>query len=63
VLPALVLLVLPWDGGIRLATDVVWSLDISGEPVVVDEVRCGRVRKVRVSGLEASNQVQMGHPV
>ena len=57
--PCLVLLVLEFEGGIRLATDVVRSLDVGGESLVVNEIGRGRVRKLRVGGFEPGHQVQM----
>ena len=57
--PYLVLLVLEFQGGVGLATDVVRRLGVGGESVVVNEFGRGRVRKFRVGGLETGHQVQL----
>ena len=61
--PDLVLLVLPCDGGVRLATDIVRGLGVGGESVVINQIGRGRVRKLGVGGLEPGHQVQLCCPV
>jgi hypothetical protein len=62
-LPHLVLLVLVFHGRIRFTADVMRSLGVGAEPLVVNEIWRRRFGEFRVGGFEAGHQVQMSHPL